>query len=137
MHTRQQVLGIIWPPLLWTLIVDVTVQMAVAFPPVGLYRTVRLNGLCDEPVQCGLTGVGNLTQADATDTRTIGLGSHHNHRLFYGFPASDTLFLATPECLIDLHQPVQSFTPRPYHRPPQFMQHRPRRLVTAESHHPL
>lgn len=116
---------------------DISVQSEIGGQTVGSHRASRRNGLSDEPVQRGPGHVRDRTKTDAADALSILLSCSDHHGLEFRPPADGTRFLSAPVGLVHLDDAIQSVAARADHGPAQFMQHRPRRLVTAQAENAL
>src|SRR6516164_896432 len=120
-------------------LMDVTFrsQGAVAVPPVRVHHTPRCDRFRYKGQKTLCRGIRDLPHADPSDTRPIFLSRNDNQRLSPQVPTPKTFLLSTQVSLVHLHSPRQQGAPGPNHRPTQFMQPRPGRLVSAQAQHSL
>src|SRR5207253_4265593 len=97
--------------------VAVLLQGLVSQPPVGVDHTSRFHRILDEGNQTLGRGVGNLLQANASDTSSIFLSRNYNQGFLFGLPTSHAFLQSAQVGFIDLHYPGQPITPRSDHRP--------------------
>src|SRR5438874_7930829 len=117
--------------------VAVLLQGLVSQPPVGVDHTSRFHRILDEGNQTLGRGVGNLLQANASDTSSIFLSRNYNQGFLFGLPTSHAFLQSAQVGFIDLHYPGQPITPRPDHRPTELVKPSPGLFVTPQAQHPL
>src|SRR5213595_2079337 len=113
------------------------VEGEVAQPTIRMHNTAGLNRLLHEGHQTVRRSVRNATHANASDAPALLLRRHDNQGLALRFAAPHTLFRSPHVSLVNLDSSRQLFPARSHHRPPQFVQPTPSRLVTAEPQHAL
>src|SRR5579859_7302421 len=112
-------------------------QRLVSKPTVGVDHASRFHRILDEGNQTPGRGIGNSPQADASDTASLFLSRNYNQGFLFGFATSHAFLQPAQKGFIDFHGPSQPFTARPDHRPAQFMQPSPGRLVAPQAQYAL
>src|ERR1700683_3277536 len=112
-------------------------QRFVSKPTVGVDYASRFHRILDERNKTPGRGIGNSPQADASDTASLFLSRHYNQGFLFGFPPPHAFLQPAQKGFIDFHGPRQPFTARPDHRPAQFMQPSPGRLVAPQAPYAL
>src|SRR2546426_1684280 len=136
-HQRQQVITQFDRRPYYFVFVTERLQTAIAFPPIGFYKTPRLDDFSHSRLQTRLAGVSNSTQSNATDT-VFGLLSRHQHQgLPLRTPPTLTLSHTTNKNLVYLDGAGQPITSRANHRAAKFLQPVPGRVITAKPQYTL
>src|SRR5215472_2570429 len=117
--------------------VALLLQRLVSKPTVGVDHASRFHRILDEGNKTPGRGIGNSPQADASDTASLLLSRNYNQGFLFRSATSHAFLQPAQKGFIDFHGPSQPFTARPDHRPAQFMQPSPGRLVAPQAQHPL
>jgi len=113
-------------------------QVFVSAPAIGSDLGTRHDQSLQGGAQRSPRGVGHMSQADSSDFPSRQKLDRQQHQgLSFGSPTSLARFLSSQIALIDFHKAFQPIPPRTNHRPTQFVQPSPCRLVAAQSQLPL
>lgn len=101
----------------------------IGLQPIAHHHAALLNGLPDEGGQALARPIDNPLHANASDPVAANFSGHGHQGLVADVPAPSALFDPADKRLINLTG--ERFPGWPNHRPPQFVQPRPCRLVAA------
>lgn len=108
-------------------------KRAIGRQPITHDHAALLDHFTDEGRQAGARPIGDPLQANAPDPVAANLGSNDHQRLVSDVPTPSPFFDPADERLVDLDLTGERLTAWPNHRPPQFVQPGPCRLVAADS----
>ena len=112
-------------------------QASVAAPTVSVDGRSGHGDGPNEGDQAVRRYVGDAVQTDAANATTAFLCRHDDNGLVLGLTSAPALFRAADVSLVDLDLTGEAIAARADHRPAQFMQPGPGRLVAAQTEHPL
>ena len=139
MNARQQlvrrlgVLGQVRNPVP----VAVRLHAVVARPAIRVHLTARLDDVVDESLEALRRRVRHAAQPNPAEPLPNILGSDDNQGFFLGSAATDAILEAPDVRLVHFDVAGEPVPAGPHHRPSQFVQPGPGRLVAAQAQHLL
>jgi hypothetical protein len=106
----------------------------VAVPAIGVHFAARLDRFVDELLQTFGAPIGNSSHPDSANSAPDFFRRDHDERFPRRGPPSRAAKSAY-ERLVDFDASQQPIAARPHHGAAEFVQPRPRGLITAESQH--
>src|SRR5580658_1472906 len=122
---------------LYLAVMNISFQPQITSPAIGPDRASRRNRLSNKTVQARAGRVRYGSQTNSSDALSILFGSDDNQCLFLRPSADCACLLSSPVGLIHFDNAIQSVAAGSNHGAAQFMQHRPGRLVAAQSENTL
>jgi hypothetical protein len=115
-------------------LISVLDDLVVAAPTVRVDHCARLYSTSYEGGQIGRSTACNLLHADTSEAlRGVDFNSDSNDCFRSGVSSESPVLLATDIGFIDLNDAAQAIPFRSNHGPPELVQPRPSRLITAQS----
>ena len=106
-------------------------ERTIGMPAIAHHHAALRNGFPDEDGQALARPIDNPLHANASDPVAANLGGNGHQGLVADVPTPSALLNPADKRLINLNLAGERFPSWPKHRPPQFVQPGPRRLVAA------
>ena len=112
-------------------------QPIVSVPPIGTHDTARYHCLLNDWLQATGRSICYPVQPNTANVLVLYLHCYHHQCLSLSPTTAFSRLLTANVDLINFNDARESISSRPYHRTPQLVQPRPRRLITTQPQNPL